>query len=40
VLGPLALAAAWRLLKRFAGVRPAVEVVRGTAAAPSSTHRR
>ena len=42
VLGPLALAAAWRLLKRIVGGQPAVpaEVVRRTAAAPSSTKRR
>ena len=42
VLGPLALAAAWRLLRRLAVGRPAVpvEVVRSTAAAPSSTDRR
>jgi membrane-associated protein len=42
VLGPLALAAAWRLLKRLAVGRPAMpaEVVRGTAAARSRTDQR
>jgi len=40
VLGPLALAAAWRLLRRFTGPRPAVAVVRRTAAAPTGTDQR
>ena len=43
VLGPLALAAVWRLLKRFAGGgRPpvVVEVVQPASIAPSSTDRR
>ena len=39
VLGPLALAAAWGLLRRAVGARPAVEAVRGAAAAPSSSER-
>jgi len=39
VLGPLALAAAWRLARRAVGTRRAVEAVRGTAAAPSSSER-
>ena len=40
VLGPLALAGAWRLLKRFVGARPTVAAVRQTAGVPSSTDRR
>jgi membrane-associated protein len=42
VLGPLALAAAWRLMRRLAGGRPAagVEPRRGTVVSPSSTDRR
>jgi len=41
VLGPLALAAAWRLLRRLAIGRPVpVEVVSGAAAAPSSNEQR
>jgi membrane-associated protein len=40
VLGPLALAAAWRLLRRFVGARPAAGAARGAAAAPTSSNRR
>jgi membrane-associated protein len=40
VLGPLVLAAAWRLARRLGGARPAVEAVRRAAVVPSSSDRR
>ncbi len=40
VLGPLALAAAWRLARRLGGARPAVESARRVAVVRSSSDRR